>query len=212
MGLIRKTVSVGTLGLVSFRSKKEKLRRAEFSQHDAEAALEREHEARLEAEVRSIAAEKREKHAMADAARAKRKSDKRRGRRRHKSDRLAGLVAGAEPIVRSGMESAVHAGHDAAERGRKVGRRARKAAKRSAIDAKKAAERGRKVGRRARKAAKRSAIEARKTAAIDAKKAAERGRKIGRRARKAAKQSAVDAIQAAERTVHQAAEAVSASK
>src|SRR5687768_11080708 len=39
MGLIRKTVSVGTLGLVSFRSKKEKLRRAEFSQHDAEAAL-----------------------------------------------------------------------------------------------------------------------------------------------------------------------------
>ena len=46
----------------------------------------------------------------------------------------------------------------------------------------------------------------------DAKKAAERGRKAGRRAGKAAKQSAVEAIQAAERTVHQAAEAVSASK
>ena len=187
MGLIRKTASVGTLGLVSFRSKKEKLRRAEFSQHDAEAALEREHEARLEAEVRSIAAEKREKHAMAEATRVKRKSDKRRGRRSHKTDRLAGLVAGAEPIVRSGMETAAHAGHDAAERGRKI-------------------------GRRARKAAKRSAIEARKTAAIDARKAAERGRKAGRRARKAAKESAVEAIHAAERTVHQAAEAVSASK
>ena len=160
MGLVRKTMSVGTLGLVSFRSKKEKLRRAEFSQHDAEAALEREHEARLTAEVRSIAAEKRVQKAKAEAARANRKADKRGGRRRHKSDRLAGLVAGAEPMVRSGVETAIHVGHDAAQQGRKVGRRARKAAERSAVDARKAAERGRKVGRRASKAAKHTAVEA----------------------------------------------------
>src|SRR5687768_9167942 len=154
MGLIRKTVSVGTLGLIPFRSKKEKLRRAEQSQHEAEAALEREHEARMSAEVRSIAAEKRVKHAKAEAAHAARKSEKRRGRRRSaKTDRLAGLIAGAEPIVRSGMESARSAGSDAAKSARSAGSDA--------------AKRGRKVGRRARKAAKRSAIEAK----VEAKKA-----------------------------------------
>ena len=186
MGLIRKTLSVGTLGIVSFRSKKEKLRRAERSQEDAEAALDREHAARVSAEERSIAAEKRVKRAQAEVAHAKRKG---RGRRTHKTDRLGDLIAGAEPIVRSGMETARSAGTDAAERGRRVGRRARKAAKRSAIDAK--------------KAAKRSAIDARKTA--------ERGRRLGRRAGKAAKHTASDAKHAAERTLHQAAEAVSSS-
>ena len=55
MGLIRKTMSVGTLGIVSFRSKKERLQRAERSQQGAEEALEREHAARLSAEVRTIA-------------------------------------------------------------------------------------------------------------------------------------------------------------
>jgi hypothetical protein len=50
MGMVRKTVSIGTLGLVSFRSKKEKLRRAERSQRDAEARLESEHAARVDAE------------------------------------------------------------------------------------------------------------------------------------------------------------------
>jgi len=194
MGLIRKTLSVGTLGIVSFRSKKEKLRRAERSQHDAEVALEHEHAARLSAEVRTIAAEKRVRRAKADAEHASRKNGKRKRRRSHKPDGLAGLIAGAEPIVRSGMESARSASSDAAKRGRRVGRRARKAAKRSAIEA------------------KRSAIEAKKAAklsAIDARKA---GRKVGRRARKAAQHTATDAKHVAERTLHQAAEAVSSSK
>ena len=52
MGLIRKTLSVGTCGVVSFRSKKERLRRAERSQHDAEASLIGEHAARVAAEGR----------------------------------------------------------------------------------------------------------------------------------------------------------------
>jgi hypothetical protein len=69
MGLVRKTLSVGTLGLVSFRSKKEKLRRADRARFEAEEALERETNAREAAEVRIAAAEKRVKQATADAAR-----------------------------------------------------------------------------------------------------------------------------------------------
>ena len=70
MGVIRKTLSVGTLGLVSFRSKKERLRRAERSQHHAEASLLEEQAARIAAEARITAAEKRVKQASADAAHA----------------------------------------------------------------------------------------------------------------------------------------------
>ena len=42
MGIIRKTASISTLGIVSFRSKKELLRRAEKDRLAAEAALSRE--------------------------------------------------------------------------------------------------------------------------------------------------------------------------
>ena len=47
MGMIRKTLSVSTLGLISFRGKKERLERAERAQRNAEESLEREHVARL---------------------------------------------------------------------------------------------------------------------------------------------------------------------
>ena len=40
MGMIRKTMSIGTLGLVSFRSKKERLARAEAALNDTQSALE----------------------------------------------------------------------------------------------------------------------------------------------------------------------------
>ena len=48
MGLIRKTVSIGTLGIVPFRSKKEQLRRAEKAYREAEAELAGEQAARAE--------------------------------------------------------------------------------------------------------------------------------------------------------------------
>jgi hypothetical protein len=67
VGLVRKTLSVATLGSVSFRSKKEKLQRAERSCRDAESALEREHMGRVAAEGRIVAAEKRMKRARAGA-------------------------------------------------------------------------------------------------------------------------------------------------
>jgi hypothetical protein len=143
MGMIRKTLSVGTLGLVSFRSKKEKLRRAERARRDAESTLENERAARVNAEQRIDAAEKRVKHASAAAAHAARqlertKKRRRRGRER-KVETIAELRAGVEPLVRSGFEGARHAGADATKRGRRAGRKARKAAKKSLRRAKEAA-------------------------------------------------------------------------
>jgi hypothetical protein len=85
--MIRKTASVGTLGVVAFRSKKERLRRAELSQWDAEASLEAEHAARVVAESRAGVAEK---------------ESRRRRRRRRQAEALIAL----EPIVRRGVKQA----------------------------------------------------------------------------------------------------------
>jgi hypothetical protein len=86
MGIIRKTASIGTLGIVSFRSKKELLRRAEKGKRAAEAELEREQAARSEADKRVSAAEKRVQKAELAAlheaqAAAKAKSKAKGGRR-----------------------------------------------------------------------------------------------------------------------------------
>jgi hypothetical protein len=167
MGLVRKTFSVGTLGLVSFRSKKEKLRRAEGARNDAELALEEEHHAREHAEVRVAAAEKRVKHATAEAARTAHKLEKEKTKRRKRRAAVVSeLVAGAEPIVRSGVEGARSAGSDAAKRGRKAGRGA--------------AKHGRKAGRRARRAAARATVATKEAVAPRAEKVASRvSEKVG---------------------------------
>jgi hypothetical protein len=128
MGLIRKTCSIGTFGIVPYRSKKEKLRRAERARLAAEAALQREHQAREAAEVRIAAAEKRVKQSIAEAARTAHRLEKVKRHRRRRTAALTEVLASAEPIVRSGVQTARSAGGDAAERGRKAGRRARKAA------------------------------------------------------------------------------------
>ncbi len=143
MGMIRKTASVGTLGLVSFRSKKEKLRRAERSRQKAEGLLASEHEARVNAERRIDAAEKRVKTASAAAAVAawqmeRTKQKRRDGRSKRHAGRIAEIRAGVEPIVhsgvesaRSGVETARRASGEASKRSRKAGRKAQKAAKKS---------------------------------------------------------------------------------
>ncbi len=141
MGMIRKTLSVGTLGVVSFRSKNERLRRAERSQHDAEASLEGEHAARVAAEDRVSGSEKREKRASAHAAQAGRRLErsKRRSRRHHKSEATRDVLAAVEPIVHSGIDDIRDASTHAAERSRRAGRRARKTATRSMRRAKESA-------------------------------------------------------------------------
>ena len=130
MGVIRKTLSIGTLGVVSFRSKKEQLRRAERSQRGAEMALEAEHSARLAAEDRITKAEKRLKRANAEAAQAATRLEEakrrdRRTRRTRRKDRAAEVRATLEPMVRSGVENVRHAGADATKRGRRASRHAR---------------------------------------------------------------------------------------
>ena len=76
MGLVRKTLSVATLGAVSFRGKKEKLRRAERALRDAEQDLARERSARETAERRIGAAEERVKQATAEASHAAKRLEK----------------------------------------------------------------------------------------------------------------------------------------
>lgn len=141
MGLIRKSLSVGTFGFVAFRSKKEKLRRAERSQRAAETSLQDEHAARVAAESGMLVAGKRARRARADAAHTAKRLErsKRRSRRHGKGETLLGAFGSVEPIVRNAMESAQSTSADAAERSRKAGRRARKAASRSVGRAKVAA-------------------------------------------------------------------------
>jgi hypothetical protein len=141
VGIIRKTLSVSTLGIVPFRSKKELLRRAEKERRAAEAQLERETMARSMLDKRVAAAEKRVReaeltalHEAKAAAKARGKAAKggRRGRRAARKERsarsvLTELVEAAQPVVQ--------------EQAKVAGRRARKAAERAQREAKKAAER-----------------------------------------------------------------------
>jgi hypothetical protein len=121
--MVRKTLSVGTLGVVSFRSKKEKLRRAERElareQHDREAA-----------EGRVAIAEKRLKHATSQAARSDKKLEKANGKRKkRRAARLGELMSTAEPLVHQTAGTMRDAGREGAKRGRKAARAARKNAK-----------------------------------------------------------------------------------
>ena len=101
MGVIRKTLSIGTLGAVSFRSKKERLRRAERAQRAAEAALDDEHAARVSAEDRAGTVEKH-------ARRAETVERGRRARRRARkaARRAVGRAKGAAASARDVVEHA----------------------------------------------------------------------------------------------------------
>jgi hypothetical protein len=160
MGMIRKTLSISTLGLVNFRSKKELLRRAEADLDAATTELEREHAARAAYESRVGLAERRTRQAELQALQAAKKAAKLRGKKgkraRTLAERLGEVLDAAEPKVRSGAE-------EAKVRGRKARKRAEKAAKRAEVR-----------GRKAAKQAKVAAAEARARAKVEAK----RGRKL----------------------------------
>ena len=152
MGVIRKTLSISTLGIVDFRSKKEQLRRAEKAHRTARAELAGEQAARSAADKRIAAAEKRARQAellalqqskKADVARGKRK-DRRRERRAaatsHAMDAIEGFVTTNAPVVE--------------ERAKDLGRRGRKAASKAAKRAEAAADQARKEARKQGKKAK----------------------------------------------------------
>jgi hypothetical protein len=100
MGMIRKTASISTLGLISFRSKKERLRRAEAAHREAADDLAAEQAARAAADKRVAEAERRTRQAelaaLHEAKVAERRGRKhheptsgRRGRSRRKAEKLA---------------------------------------------------------------------------------------------------------------------------
>ncbi len=149
MGVIRKTLSISTLGIVNFRSKKENLRRAEKARREALAELEGEQLARTAADKRIAAAEKRARQAELLALQQSKRADVARGKRRTRRraaaaqafDTLEGLVSSTTPAVEARAK-------DLGRRGRKAAVKARKRAEAAAEDARKQA---RKQSKRARK-------------------------------------------------------------
>lgn len=165
MGIIRKTLSISTLGVVPFRSKRELLRRAENARRAAASQLEREHAARAEADRRVAAAEKRMRGAELTALHeakvaAKAKAKRRRRGRRTALERFGDLVEGAQPVVE--------------EQAKAVTRRARRAAKTS----RHAAERAQRKAHRSRRHARRKMKELEATIAPRVEAAAERAAEL----------------------------------
>jgi len=146
VGLIRKTLSVSTLGIVDFRSKKEQLRRAEKAHRAARAELVGEQAARSTADQRIAAAEKRARQAELLALQQAKKADIAKGGRRARRraaasqafEAIEGFVTTNTPVVE--------------ERAKDLGRRGRKAAAKAAKQAEAAgqAEARRGGGRRQR--------------------------------------------------------------
>lgn len=169
MGLVRKTLSISTLGLVNFRSKKELLARAENDLASASDELDREHRAREAAEARVSVAERRTKAAELQALHAAKRAAKLRGKKgaqaRTLLDRLNEAAAAAEPKLQ-----------EAGRKGRKAAKKAAKKARKKAGDAvatyepkirdavEQAQTRGRRAAKKARKSAKAEAKKARKKA------------------------------------------------
>lgn len=114
MGMIRKTASIGTLGLINFRSKAEMLERAR-RQGETKGF------ARVEAELKKLS--------KAEAKAAKQLARLRRKRSIRKAESLTEFLNQATPMVRDRMTSARESMHDLAVEGRKRGRKARKAAR-----------------------------------------------------------------------------------
>lgn len=148
MGVIRKTLSISTLGIVDFRSKKELLRRAEKAHRAARAELAGEQAARTAADKRIAAAEKRTRQAELFALQQAKKADAAKGKRRARRkaaagqafEAIEGFVSATTPVVE--------------ERAKELGRRGRKAAAKAAKQAEAAAAKARKGARKQGKRAK----------------------------------------------------------
>jgi hypothetical protein len=149
VGVIRKTVSISTLGIVDFRSKKEQLRRADKAHRAAQAELIGEQAARAAADKRIAAAEKRARQAELLALQQAKKADVASGKRRDRRkaaasqaiEAIEGFVSASTPVVEERAK-------DLGRRGRKA---ASKAAKRAEAAGAEARKQARKQGRRARK-------------------------------------------------------------
>lgn len=135
MGVIRKTMSVGTLGIVNFRSKKERLERAEAAMSDAMSARDAERLARevAESSFHKVESELRRLSSAEEKAAKQLARLRKRSRRVRKAESLSSVLSGATPMMKDGMESA-------RTRGRKARKAARGAAKRASRDIRVGAE------------------------------------------------------------------------
>ena len=211
MGIIRKTLSIGTLGTINFRSKKEKLRRAERSLRDAEGTLLQEVSARETAELRVRDAERRMDKANAEALRATEKLSKRQEKKRFKksqkltgAEKIMGAIAMAEPLVAKGMEVARNAvASDTAKHVQARGRKARKQAKKAA---KELQEEATKTAVRLRKEGTSLASDLRD----DAEKRMHKAKRKAKREAKTAKRSALEVADSAIKRARKSAEEISA--
>jgi len=148
MGLIRKTVSITTFGIVPFRSKKEQLRRAEKAYRSAQVELAGEQAARTASDQRVAAAEKRARQAELQALHQAKKAGAKKPTRK---DKRRGLAAQAVEAIEDLMISASLA---VAERAKELSRRGRKAAAKATKRAEAAAEEARKQAKKQSKRAK----------------------------------------------------------
>jgi fused signal recognition particle receptor len=123
MGMIRKTLSIGTLGLVSWRSKAEKLEIAEYVLAQAEARTEAEHAARLGAEARAD-------RATAELVRSAKQS--RRQRRREETKTLLAKSSEAVEEIGHAVAHSAKAAEPKVRRARRHARRSAKQARRTA--------------------------------------------------------------------------------
>ena len=134
MGVIRKTASISTLGLVNFRSKKEKLQRAERRFQD-------EHLARSVVESGFTKVEKELKRLSGNEAKAAKQLAKlRRSRKVRKAETLSTFLSAAQPVVKDGVQSALSTATELRVKGAKRGRKAAKAARSTAKDLRATAE------------------------------------------------------------------------
>lgn len=195
MGMIRKTLSIGTLGLVSFRGKSERLERAETNLGLVVRARDLEHAGRVEAEARAAAAQLQLKLAKREVAAARKQSSRlrKRGKRSRPlagmGDAMASAVKSAEPAISSGVEAARVLTHDLAAGSQRVRRKTQRGGRRAKLGARPAlrsgaesaqqrahdvAVAGKKLGRKGRKSMKR----ARATATEQAKHIVESGQAV----------------------------------
>jgi hypothetical protein len=182
--LIRKTVSISTLGIVDFRSKKERIRRAEKAYQSAQAELIGEQTARAAADKRIAAAEKRARQAELLALQQAKKADDVRGRRRKRRQAAVGhTIEALESFVAANAPVAEEKAKELGRRGRKA---AAKAAKRAEAAAEEARKQARKQGRRAKKAATPKIEQAAERLGALKDEAVERGSDLADQARKKA--------------------------
>ena len=154
MGVIRKTVSITTLGIVPFRSKKEQLHRAEKAYREAEFELAGEQAAREASDKRLAAAEKRAKHAELLALQQAKKADIARGKRKTRGRAAAASALEAiEDLVSSATPVVEEKAKDLNRRGRKAAAKATKKAEAAADEARKQAK---KQARRAKAQSRRA--------------------------------------------------------